>query len=220
MIRNTLRRLSSRIQTSKASFARHNAQYLEGQKLEEERAIGEAYIASKYLNSPTFRITDLLAKHPDVKEAVDVGSGTGWLSVALSEYVERVTAIEPSQAAIDIATSLYPDTPRISWMQGFAENLLPTLTLERPVLFVTGCVLSHLRDSEVQKICAAIEQVAPAGSVLAFSECWGPAWHQRLWHVRTREWWQGQLPTWTLDFHGPQTAGTDYFMGFHGMENP
>lgn len=218
MIRNILRRLSSYVQTGKASFVRHNGQYLGADKLEEERLIGVSHISSNYMNSPTFRIGDLLAKHPDVRAAIDVGSGTGWLSVAVSAHVDQVTAIEPSQAAIDIAKSLYPDTQKIQWMQGFAEDLLPSLSLTQPVLFITGCVFSHLRDSEVRKICATIEKNAPAGSILAFSECWGPTWHQRMWHVRTQEWWQQQLPSWTLDFHGPSTPGTNYSMGFHGTK--
>jgi len=131
-----------------------------------------------------------------------------------------VVAIEPSSSAIRIAQELFPkaDFPNIEWKLGFAEKELKSFHVDGPVCFVTACVLSHLTDDAVKKICQQINIIAPKGSILGFAECWGPESHNFMWHIRTQSWWQRQFPGWELDFYGPNiqdVAGRH--KGFHGV---
>ncbi len=217
LIGKTLRRLSSFVQTPQASFKRHNSQYEAPGKYEQDRDAGYRNIKEDRINWADFRIQDMLTKHQMIQTAVDIGSGTGWVSAALHPLIPTIIALEPSAAAIDISKRAYPNEtyPNITWHTGFAEDLLPLLTLTTPTIFVTGCVLSHLRDQEVEKICAAIVKIAPAESILALSECWSEEtpWHQQMWHVRTKAWWRAQFPDWTLEFGGTKHPHGDYHMG-------
>ena len=105
-------------------------------------------------------------------------------------------------------------------MHGFAEDLLPSIdTGGKPLIFLTGCVFSHMRDKDVENVCKIVNKMAPAGSWLSFSECWGPEYHQKMWHVRTKEWWQKALPDFELDFHGPAIQDIPgRHKGFHGKK--
>ncbi len=215
-----LKSVSAFIQGKQDSFKRHNRQYEAPGKFERDRDAGYAHIKERRVNFADFRVDDLLDTHPQITTAVDIGSGTGWVSASISPRVKNVIAIEPSQAAIAISQKAYSVStyPNITWLHGFAENVLPTLTLTNPTIFVTGCVLSHLRDKEVEKIAALICQIAPKGSVCAFSECWSEdiPWHQHMWHIRTKAWWQAQFPGWTLEFGGLKHEQGDYYMGIWG----
>jgi trans-aconitate methyltransferase len=221
MFLKILRRLSSYVQGAHSSFARHNAELEESTAFETEKKISLDRLASNMINDPEHRVDDLLKLYPHIKTAVDVGSGAGWASAAVSSRTETVTAIEPSRAGIDIAKGVFTNDQykNITWIQGFAEDILPTLKLNTPTLFLTGCVLSHIRDKEVIKICKAINDVAPQGSVMSLAECFGDEpWHQLMWHVRTKTWWQEQFPGWELTFHGPQVPNTNYFKGIWGVK--
>ncbi len=226
MFRELLQKISAHLQGATESYQRHNNQYEEPGKLEKDRDAGMKNIAEDLINGTEMRVKDLLQQHPLVRQAVDVGSGTGWSAAALSPLVDRVIAIEPSSAAIEISRAAYPPNtyPNIEWVNGLAEEVLPTLSLAIPSLFLTGCVLSHIRDKEVQEICAVITKAAPPGSILSFAECWGETeWHQLMWHVRTKDWWRKQLPGWELDFHGPLVPDKDaykgqYHKGFWGVK--
>lgn len=222
LLKSALKKLSSFTQSAKTSYLTHNRELETENKLEMERAIAEKNFKDNLINGPELRIIDLLTEHPSVKTAVDIGSGAGWGSAAVSKHVTNVIAIEPSQAGISISKQLYPatDYPNIEWKNGFAENVLRDISLSTPALYMTGCVLSHLRDKEVLKICQAINETAPAGSVLAFSECWSDSSrHQIMWHIRSKEWWQQALPNWKLNFHGPLHINGDCHMGFSGEKN-
>jgi len=219
-MKRILKKISSYFQTSKESFRRHNSEYEEPGKLDKERQIAERYRREDIFNSEEFKLGKLLSAYPNIRTvAVDIGSGTGWLSAELSKKFHRVVAIEPSDAANNISKSLYPVTkfPNIESRQGFAEQVLPRLSINSPALFVTGVVLSHLRDQEVKKICGWLNDKAPRGSILGFVECWGSDWHQLRWHIRTEIWWQKQLTNWRLSFHGPEMRREQvYHLGFHG----
>lgn len=221
MLKKIFRRFSYLLQSANGSFARHNSQYEEPNKLEKEREIGLNYIKNSVINDPELRVLDLLSLHPEIQIAVDIGSGTGWSSASLAPRVTQIFAIEPSKAALDIAQTLYPskEYPNITWLEGMAESVVTNLKLGGPSLFFTSCVFSHLRDQEVQKICRAITTVAPTGSILSFAECWGEKeWHQLMWHVRTKDWWQAQFPGWELTFHGPQVPNENYNKGIWGVK--
>lgn len=222
IISKTLRKLSRYIQQSHTSFERHNAEYTQAGKLQIERDVAAKYRSENVFNGQTSKLATLLTAHPGVRIwAVDIGSGAGWCSAELAHYFKQVIAIEPSQSAVAIAKQLYPQSlyPNIVWNIGMAEHVLPTLEFTAPVVFVTSVVFSHLRDAEVRTICKQIDTMAPSGSLLSFNETWGPSWHQNMWHVRTQAWWQQQLPSWNLDFHGPQLSESPkYNRGIHGIK--
>ncbi len=91
--------------------------------------------------------------------------------------------------------------------------------MKAPALWVTMVVLSHLPDDVVIQTCHAVNRLAQAGSLLSFSECWGPEFHDLMWHVRTPEWWRRQLPDWELDFHGPSVNDVpERRKGIHGRK--
>jgi hypothetical protein len=108
----------------------------------------------------------------------------------------------------------------IVWNQGLAEEVLNRLPINQtPTLFITGCVLSHLRDKEVAAICKIVNEKAKIGSALSWSECWGEESHRYMWHVRTKEWWKQHLSNWELDFHGGQIENKPgRHKGFHGIK--
>ena len=217
-----LKKFSSYFQTAPASFKRHHGQYAEPGKLELEKGLAERNERMDLFNIEEYKLGQLLNRHPEVREvAVDIGSGAGWFSYKFSSLFKKVIAIEPSEKALEIAKTLYPvpKYPNIDWRQGFAEQVLSTVNLPGPALFFTGVVLSHLRDKEVAAICGQVNRLAAVGSLLCFNECWGAEYHQLMWHDRTKQWWQEQLPGWQLDFHGPEiedTAGRH--KGFHGIK--
>lgn len=218
MLRNLLQRASSLIQGTDSSYKRHHSQMDDPTALSHLKKEALARIQNGDINDPELRIHTLLQKYPLVDTAVDIGSGAGWASGAMSSRVKNVIAIEPSPAGIGMSKEIFAESKfsNITWRQGLAEEILPTLELKSSTLFLTGCVLSHLRDIEVIKICTAVSQIAPDGSVLAFAECWGEKpWHQLMWHVRTKEWWKEQLPDWELTFHGPQVAEKDKYKGIY-----
>jgi hypothetical protein len=225
MIIKFLKKLSSTVQQAKSSYQRHNAELETKGKYDIERKIALENIQTDAINGPGLKIKKLLKKHPNIKVGVDIGSGAGWATMSLSKLVENVISIEPSKAGIKIAEKIGEELgcTNITWYNGFAEQILPKLKLEQPTLFMTGCVFNHMRDQEVAQVCQAITQNAPTGSVLSFAENWGDEWHQLMWHVRTKDWWQSKLPGWKLDFHGPAVAEKDeykgrYYQGIQGVK--
>jgi len=223
-IANTLsrfRKLQMQYHSSSLSFTGHDSEYRAENKLEIERVVHQKYSEGDFLNLPELQLSRVLKNNPQLgKTAVDIGSGTGWFSYALSSLFKQVVAIEPSEAAIKIATTFYPSSTykSIEWRNGFAEKELVKLTLNTPTLFITSTVLSHLPDQTVKQVCQALTSIAPVHSVLVFGECYGPDSHELLWHTRTKEWWQKQLFGWKLDFFGPQIQDVDgRHKGFSGV---
>lgn len=219
---NWLRNISHFGQTRITSLKRHDQTYSSESLIDEERKKIANKEHEKEINNAEFNLELLLSKNFEIRDlAIDVGSGVGWVSASLSKNFKQVVAIEPSQKALEIAKTLYPLSayPNIIWKQGFAEDILPGLSIETPALFITGCVLSHLRDKEVIQICEAIEKVSVPGSILCFNECWGKHWQQMMWYSRTKDWWQARFPGWNLDFHGPEVdTMPGIHKGFHGKK--
>jgi SAM-dependent methyltransferase len=136
----------------------------------------------------------------EIKDAVDIGCGTGWFVNYLNnnKNFENVIGIEPSKAAIDIAKKIYDNN--ITYLCGLAEDILPNITLNDPTLFTTFIVLSHLTDDIVIKILKEMDKIAPKGSVFIFNENYGQSFHMNLWHCRTKKWWEENLPNWTITY--------------------
>lgn len=221
-IKRAVQKLQSLLQNKKSSFATHNAQYEQKGKLEVERKNSQEMLKTCGYDQDANKISRLLASYPHRDLCIDIGSGNGWFSAYMSQFFKKVEGIEPSVAAIKIAKELHPKEqfPNIEWHNGYAEEVLKSLSIEAtPTLFITGCVLSHLRDQEVAEICKVVNARAKIGSALSWSECWGVESHRYMWHVRTKEWWQKHLSNWDLDFHGGQIENIPgRHKGFHGVK--
>lgn len=209
-------------ESNKSSYRQHNSEYELPDALERHRQVFALYDEQEQFNGPENRFADLLAAHPRVRAiAVDVGAGAGWLSARLSMEFNRVVAIEPSDAALRLASQLFPAAqyPNVEWKCGFAEDVIKSMRFDAPALFITGCVLSHLPDEVVDRVCLAINGLAPRGSILAFAECWGTESHEFMWHVRSKGWWQTRLSGFSLNFFGPEIQDIrGRHKGFHGVK--
>tara|TARA_B100000900_G_scaffold340790_1_gene303683 strand:- start:218 stop:853 length:636 start_codon:yes stop_codon:yes gene_type:complete len=134
---------------------------------------------------------------------VDIGSGTGWFANYLVEQrnYKKVYAIEPSASAIEIAKKIYPDNKKVKYINGFAEEEVAKLKLNKPTFFSTMCCLAHLDDDDVLGILKTIDIIAPVESVLACSEPWGEFYHRECWNIRPPEWWSETLASWQFEFY-------------------
>jgi len=182
--------------------------------VEEVRAQNKRKTANQDQYNDDNPLGNMLDKYPDIQVCVDLGCGLGWSAALMAETRKKVYAIEPNLAPIRIAKEIYADVDNIEWIKGFAEDELNSIELTEPTLFNSSCVLSHLEDFVVKPVCQKIDQQAPVGSVLAFSELWGNERHSRLWHTRSKEWWKNVLSTFTLDFiERPCSGGFKSFTG-------
>jgi len=141
-----------------------------------------------------------LDNQTEIKDAIDIGSGTGWFLNFIIDYkdFENVIGIEPSSAGIEIAKKLHDND--ITYLCGLAQDKLPEIKLENPTLFTTFIVLSHLEDESVKKILKEMSNISPKESVFIFNENYGREFHMNLWHCRTKEWWEDNLPNWTISY--------------------
>lgn len=208
------------------SYINHNAEY------EQDFAFEREQVAHEKNNSDNFKFLyqddvphgNILDKY-ELNDAVDIGCGTGWFANYLVNQKDYkiVYAIEPSQAAVDIAKKLYPDQKKVKYVVGFAEEVISKLKLKTPTLFSTMCVLAHIPDEPVIQILEAVDQVAPIGSVLTFSEPWGPEYHRDCWHIRDAEWWSNQMPEWEFEFYAnyllPDPSDQSRYKGFSAIKS-
>ena len=186
------------------SFVHHNENYVRDDALEREK---QAHLNRnnnnfKFLYQQDIPHGDAL-DNSKLKLGVDIGSGTGWFANYLVEQrnYKKVYAIEPSQAAIEIAKKIYPDNKEVKYIQGFAEEQIAKLKLKEPTFFSTMCVLAHLEDNDVSNIIKTIDRIAPVGSILACSEPWGDFYHRECWNIRPPEWWSETLADWQFEFY-------------------
>ena len=207
------------LQGRKASFLRHDAQYRHADAIARAIAVTDDRYRSDAANSSELNLDVTIRSHPQLKVAVDVGSGIGWLSGWLAGRFERVISIEPSRAAVGIAQHIQRDrSDRITWRVGLAEDELSKLTLSAPALFVTGRVLTHLGDRSVNRILRSIDSIAPKGSVMVLSELWGEPHRERMWHIRSREWWAAAVGArWELEFLAHAVEAPGRFVGLRAI---
>ena len=160
-----------------------------------------------------------LDSQTEIKDAVDIGCGTGWFVNFLIDHkkFENVIGIEPSQAGINIAKKIHDND--LTYLCGFAEDMLSNITLNSPTLFTTFIVLSHLPDDVVIKILKEMNKVAPKGSVFIFNENYGASFNMNLWYCRTKEWWEKNLPNWEITYdERPRPDLSGYKQGLLGTK--
>ena len=186
------------------SFNEHNQNYVLDDAFEKEKKAHQEHNADnfKFLYQSDIPHGDALDEHK-LTVGVDIGSGTGWFANYLVEQrsYKKVYAIEPSEAAIEIAKKIYPDNKKVKYINGFAEEQISKLKLTKPTFFSTMCVLAHLEDEDVINVLNAINKVAPEGSILACSEPWGNTYNRQCWNIRPPEWWVSNLVNWEYEFY-------------------
>lgn len=184
------------------SYKNHNSEYCQEEAFEREKRGHEQHDSERFLYQADIPHGDVLDKY-SFTIAVDIGAGSGWFAnhlISKRNYT-KVYAIEPSQAAVDIARQIYPEQKKVKYIVGFAEEVLNKLELNKPTFFSTMCVLAHLYDEDVVDILKAIDNVAPVGSIWSASEPWGDTYHRDCWHIRPPEWWSNQMPDWEFEFY-------------------
>ena len=188
----------------KDSYDAHNAEYISEWKLENVLSVHEDYEKTNVFNHPTMRFHDIISENKWINIAIDIWSWAGFISNKLSWYFPIVYWIEPSSGAIELAKQATKND-KIHWINNFAERWLNEIIskYDEPIFFLTSTVLSHLEDNVVSDICKSLKN-AKVGSILVFAEVFGDTKHQHLWHIRTKQWWQAQLPWWEIDFFGPE----------------
>lgn len=164
----------------------------------------------------------LLDSHKSVrKQAVEIGSGSGWMANYLSNIFKKVIAIEPSHYGYKLSTQLFKGKKNIFWINLFAEDALKKIKYVDKTFFITNHVLSHLNNKSVEKICLEINsKKVPVGSILSFGELWTKDKNICKFtnSARSIRWWKENLNCWNLNFHGPKlnSKSKDIFKGFHG----
>lgn len=162
------------------------------------------------INSRNFPLLDTLNKKQlgDFYETcIDIGSGTGWIANILAERFTTVIAIEPNANAIEVAKRFFGNgkDKNIEWHCGLAEAILYKLPkFDTPVFILTGVVLSHLPNKVAKRILKYVNDELPIGSSGILCEAYGAFRNEKMWHVRTKSWWQNQLRTCKLDFYGEE----------------
>ncbi|MEE9573909.1 MAG: class I SAM-dependent methyltransferase, partial [Candidatus Neomarinimicrobiota bacterium] len=153
------------------------------------------------LYKPGYLHGNWLDNQTEIKDSVDIGCGTGWFVNYLKKHknFENIIGIEPSEAALDIAKKVH-NSSDVKYLCGLAENILPTVELKNKTLFTTFIVLSHIPDAIVKKILKSMDDIAPKGSVFIFNENYGTEFHKKLWHCRTKKWWEENLSNWTISY--------------------
>jgi SAM-dependent methyltransferase len=214
--------ISSLFQRSNASLLAHDVEYKKMTALETECAVTQDRYETDAANNCEFRLDELISANPQLNGAlaIDIGSGTGWLTGWLAGRFNKVESIEPSEAAVKIAKEIHKDKlDRIRWHVGLSEDILPFISTEVPALFTTGRVLSHLTDSTVSKIIIAINRHSKPGSVVCLAELWGLPYHRALWHVRSKDWWVTAFgDDWELNFLPNPIETADRYVGIHGVK--
>lgn len=210
------------------SYEEHDSQYIRDESLKNENVIHKKKTEQSLnksgkswdnLYKPGHLHGNWLDSQTEIKDAVDIGCGTGWFLNFIIEHknFENVIGIEPSQAAINIAKKLHDND--ITYLCGGAEDVLPNITLNNPTLFTTFIVLSHLPDEVVIKILKEMDKVAPKDSVFIFNENYGKEFHMNLWHSRTKEWWENNLQNWKITYdERPRPKLGNYQQGFMGVK--
>lgn len=161
-------------------------------------------------------IGKILDENQTAKYGIDIGCGHGYFAGLMTETLDQVFAFDPSAAAVEMAMKLY-NNKNITWTVGYAEEVLKGMKLDAPAIFHCGCVLSHLEDNAVIKICEEINKIALPGSYLAFSELYGNESHVPLWHCRTKLWWELNFKGWEFDFIDNPVQVPGRFKGFSAI---
>lgn len=196
------------------SYEKHNKGYIEDPSYYEKEAIINRTEQYKDFERSGFALALLItSKMPSIH--IDIGSGVGWLVRKMSPRFSKSYGIEPSHSAVEAAKKLNEDTPNIHFLEMDMVDGYKKINLESPAFFTTGAVFSHIENYYVAEFLKLLNE-APTDSVLFFSENYDKNIDWEMWHIRSKEWWRGNLSNWQLIFLDIENQG--YSSGIYGLK--
>lgn len=132
-----------------------------------------------------------LADEMGAQSIVDIGCGTGILTVSFARPGRTVVGIDPSPNMLAYAANR-PDSAGVRWILGDSRNI-PRQVFDYAVM--TGNVAQHIPDTAWERTLSEIRDALRKGGILAF-ECRNP--RARAWEA-----WSRNKPTTRGTAHGP-----------------
>jgi SAM-dependent methyltransferase len=196
------------------SYEKHNSQYLEEiNSYESTIKIIEKYDSINQFKVLGFELSIKLTRDlPAI--AIDIGSGTGWLVKKLSPIFKKVIAVEPSSAALDVSRKVNQSSDNVLYVNKDMLDAINELDIKEPVFITTSTVLNHIESNYVAEFLKTINNL-PSASVLFFDERYDKNTNWNMWHVRNKDWWRSNLPSWQLIFLDIENSG--YPTGIYGI---
>ena len=132
-----------------------------------------------------------LANRIDARSILDIGCGTGILTVTFAGPTRTVVGVDPSGTMIDHARRR-PGAAQVNWIQGVTGDVTDS---SFDLIVMTGNVAQHIKNPEWSRTLADVRARANDGAILAF-ESRNPA---------TLAWesWVQSEPTQRETQHGP-----------------
>jgi SAM-dependent methyltransferase len=132
-----------------------------------------------------------LAERVDARSVLDLGCGTGILTVTFSRSGRSVVGVDPSAAMLDLARQR-SDGSTVTWIHG-DSRAIPTPGFDYAVM--TGNVAQHLPAPDWQRTLRDLHAAMRPGALLAFESRnpAAPAWEQ----------WEQEAPSLRQTVHGP-----------------
>ena len=132
-----------------------------------------------------------LADAIDARSVLDLGCGTGLLTVSLARPGRRVIGIDPSATMLAYAAAR-PGADRVTWVQGDSRDI-PGAGFD--LALMTGNVAQHIPDPAWERTLADIAHALRDGGTLTFESR----------NPRARAWerWSAAAPTTRSTRHGP-----------------
>lgn len=132
-----------------------------------------------------------LADSRDARSILDLGCGTGILTVTLAAEGRRVVGVDPSASMLAFARAR-PGGERVEWIEGDTE-VLPEARFD--LILMTGNVAQHIPDPAWMLTLRRLRAVAAPGALLAFES--------RNPEARAWESWTQEVPSVRETMHGP-----------------
>ncbi len=112
-------------------------------------------------------IMDLVPRDQEFRHALDLGSGLGLLSLALTTVAENVLGLDIAQAAVDRATALTRDLPQLRFAQGDVCALDPALDgrFDLVVIADTLYYLDGVDDLSLKNVAARVARLLVPGGI-------------------------------------------------------
>lgn len=132
-----------------------------------------------------------LAAALDARRILDVGCGTGMLTVTLVAPGRRVVGVDPSSSMLAYARCR-PGAERVRWVEGDTRALSGD---EFDLVVMTGNVAQHIPDPHWQRSLRDVRRLASPNTTLAF-ESRNPS--ARAWEA-----WSQEAPSTRPTMYGP-----------------